>query len=176
MMTRKELMRIMPANADDIAAAERIIEIGYPEIAPVMRDMVNAMRVAKSPVADAFAEYFGRLGHVAAQEIGKGLMKDNCWLRHRIFAVVLPQWPKEAIAQLKDILTMVATHPDTFDNDLLCVQLLIEHHLADPDWLSQWLSFKRERWEVRNELLRKVEDELKSASKFLERLKALFDF
>jgi len=55
MMTRKELMRMMPANADDISAAERIIEIGHPEIAPVMRDMVIAMRVAKSPVADAFA-------------------------------------------------------------------------------------------------------------------------
>jgi hypothetical protein len=62
MMTRKELMRMMPANGDDIEAAEKIIQIGYPEIAPIMRDMVNAMRVAKSRVADSFASYFGRLG------------------------------------------------------------------------------------------------------------------
>ena len=83
-MTRKELMRMMPANADDISAAERIIEIGHPEIAPVMRDMVIAMRVAKSPVADAFAAYFGRLGQPAVEVIGHGLLKENCWLRHRI--------------------------------------------------------------------------------------------
>lgn len=90
MMTRKELMRMMPANADDMAAAERIIEMGYPEIVPVMRDMVNTMRVAESPVADVFAAYFGRLGQAAVQAIGQGLMKENCWLRLRIFTVVLP--------------------------------------------------------------------------------------
>lgn len=163
MMTRKELMRIMPANAEDITAAERIIALGYPEIAPVMRDMVSTMRVAKSPVADVFAAYFGRLGPAAVQTIGQGLMKENCWLRHRIFTVVLPQWPREVVAQLRDLLTMVATHPDAYDNDLLCVQLLIHHRLADLDWLGQWLTFKRDRWTVRNELLLTVEKELKNA-------------
>jgi hypothetical protein len=98
MMTRKELMRMMPANAEDVAAAERIINIGHPEIAPVMSDMVNALRVAKSPVADAFAAYFGRLGQPAVEAISQGLMKDNCWLRHRIFTVVLPQWSKDLVA------------------------------------------------------------------------------
>ncbi len=162
MMTRKELMRMMPANANDVAAAERIIEIGHPEITPVMRDMVNTMRVAKSPVADAFAAYFGRLGQAAVQAIGQGLTKENCWLRHRIFTVVLPQWPEEVVAQLRNLLTMVATHPDAYDNDLLCVQLLIQHRLADPAWLGQWLAFKRERWTVRNELLLTVEKDFKS--------------
>jgi len=153
----------MPENADDITAADRIIEIGYPEIAPVMRDMVGTMRVAKSPVADAFAAYFGRLGPAAVQAIGQGLMKENCWLRHRIFTVVLPQWSKDVVAQLRDHLTMVATHPDAYDNDLLCVQLLLHHRLADTAWLGQWIAFKRERWAVRNELLLAVENELKSA-------------
>jgi len=167
MRTRKELMRMMPANADDLAAAERIIELGHPEIAPVMRDMVNAMRVAKSPVADAFAAYFGRLGQAAVPAIGQGLMKEDCWLRHRIFTVVLPQWPKEVVAQLRDVLTMVATHPDAYDNDLLCVEVLIRHRLADPNWLGQWLTFKRQRWTVRNELLHTVEKELEIAQESL---------
>ena len=163
MMTRKELMRMMPANANDIAAAERIIEIGHPGIAPVMRDMVNAMRVAKSPVADAFASYFGRLGQPAVEPVSQGLMKENCWLRHRIFTIVLPQWSKETVAQLRDVLTMIATHPDAYDNDLLCIQLLIRHRLADLAWVGQWLAFKRERWDVRNDLLLTTGKELKSA-------------
>lgn len=163
MMTRKELMRMMPKNAHDIVAAECIIAIGHPAIALVMRDMVNTMRVAESPVADAFAAYFGQLGQAAVQPIGQGLMKENCWLRHRIFTIVLPQWPKEVVVQLRDILTMVATHPDAYDNDLRCVQLLIRHRLADPTWLGQWIAFKRERWNARNELLLTVEQELKSA-------------
>jgi hypothetical protein len=163
MMTRKELMRMMPKNADDIAAAECIIAIGHPAIAPVMRDMVDTMRVAQSPVADAFAAYLGRLGQAAVQPIGQGLMKENCWLRHRIFTIVLPQWPKDVVAQLRNLLTMVATHPDAYDNDLLCVQLLIHHRLADLTWLEDWLIFKRERWTARNELLLTIEQELKHA-------------
>lgn len=155
-------MRMMPANAEDVAAAERIIEIGHPEIAPVMRDMVNALRVAKSPVADAFAAYFGRVGQPAVEAIGQGLMKDNCWLRHRIFTVVLPQWSKDLVAQLRNLLTMVATHPDAYDNDLLCVQVLIRHRLADPVWIGQWLAFKRDRWTARNDLLHTIEEELES--------------
>lgn len=162
-MTRKELMRMMPKNADDIAAAEFIMALGYPAIAPVIRDMVKTMRIAKSPVADAFAAYFGRLGQAAVEPIGQGLMKDNCCLRYRIFTIVLPQWPKELVVQLKDILTMVATHPDVYDNDLRCVQLLIRYRLADPTWLGNWIAFKREQWTARNELLLTIEQELKSA-------------
>jgi hypothetical protein len=162
MMNRKELMRLMPANANDIAGAERIIQIGYPEIAPVMRDMVNEMRVAESPVADAFAAYFARLGQPAVYAIGQGLMRENCWLRHRIFTTVLPQWAVDVVRQLTNVLTMVATQPDAYDNDLLCVQLLIRHHLAVPGWLGHWLDFKRERWDDRNKLLLEVERELKN--------------
>jgi hypothetical protein len=118
--------------------------------------------VAESPVADAFAEYFGRLGEPAVAAISHGLMRENCWLRHRIFETVLPQWSKDAVRQLTNVLTLVATHPDAYDNDLLCVQTLIRHRLADSRWLDEWLAFKRERWNVRNELLVTVEKELKS--------------
>jgi len=60
---------------------------------------------------------------------------------------------------------MVATHPDAYDNDLRCVQILIRHRLADPAWIGQWLVFKRERWTVRNRLLLTVEKALKSVQK-----------
>ena len=59
--------------------------------------------------------------------------------------------------------TRLATHPDAYDIDLLCVQLLIHHRLADPTWLGHWLAFKRERWTARNELLLTIEQEFKSA-------------
>lgn len=161
-MTRKELMRIMPANAADLAAAERMIEMGYPAVTPVMRDMVNLMRVAVSPVADAFAVFFGRLGESAVDAIDQGLMHGNCWLRHRIFTQVFPLWPPNVIRQLTNTLKLVATQPDAYDNDLLCVDLLIQQRLADPQWLGQWIEFKKERWAVRNELMVKVEARLKS--------------
>jgi hypothetical protein len=164
-MNRKEIISIMPVNADDIVAAKRIIEMGHPSITPVMRDMVRWMRVAESPVADAFAAFFGRLGEPAVDVIAEGLMKDNCWLKHRIFNMVLPGWPPDAIRKLANVLKIVVTHPDAYDNDLRSVEILVKYNLADLQWLHEWISFKKERLAIRNELLIEVEEQLKSKNK-----------
>jgi hypothetical protein len=150
----------MPVNAEDIEAATRIVELGYPTISPIFRDMVQYMRVAESPVADMFADFFGRLGGPAQQVIGVGLGKENCWLRHRIFTRVLPLWPSDSVTALANILTMIATQPDAYDNDLRCVVLLAKNHLADKHWLSDWVAFKKERIAERNKLIQQVEAEL----------------
>jgi hypothetical protein len=155
-------MLMMPANAADLSAAMRVIEVGYPTIAPVMRDMVRWMRVAESPVADAFAAFFGCLGVAAVGVIGEGLRKDNCWLKHRIFTKILPAWPADAVRPLTNDLTMTATHPDAYDNDLRSMVVLIQHRLADPKWLREWLSFKKERLAARSTLLIGVEEQLKT--------------
>jgi hypothetical protein len=159
-MTRKELLRLMPANAEDIQAAARVLELGYPALRPIFRDMASCMRVAESPVADKFADFFGRLGRPALEIIGEGLGKENCWLRHRIFTRVLPTWPSDLIAALANILTMIATQPDAYDNDLRCVLLLAKNHLVDKRWLSDWIGFKKERMAERDKLIRQIAAEL----------------
>ena len=161
-LVRKELVRMLPASGDDLAAAMRIVEMGYPAVGPVMRDMVRWMRVAESPVADAFAAFFGRLGEPAVDVIAEGLLRENSELRHRIFCQVLPEWPPEVIGQLTNTLTMVATQPDAHDNDVRSVALLVKHLLADPEWLRGWVQFKEERLAVRNELLMQAKRELKN--------------
>ena len=155
-------MRMMPVDAHDIAGAERVIEIGYPEIGPVMRDMVNTMRVGESPVADAFAAYFGQLGEGAVDAIGQGLMRENCSLRHRVFTMVLPHWPPEAVRRLTVVLGMVMSQPDAWDNDLLCMEILARNRMIDLKGIGEWLSFKKRRWALRGELLRKVEETLRN--------------
>lgn len=150
----------MPKNAEDIEAATRIVELGFPAISPVFRDMVACMRVAESPVADAFADFFGRLGAPALQAIAAGLGKENCSLRHRIFTRVLPLWPSDLIAALTNILTTVATQPDAYDNDLRCLVLLAKNRLADKQWISGWVAFKKERLAERNKLIQQLEAEL----------------
>jgi hypothetical protein len=150
----------MPADAEDIQAAKHIVELGFPTISPVFRDMISCMRVAESPVADTFADFFGRLGGPAVEAIGTGLGRENCWLRHRIFTRVLPLWPSDLIAALGNSLTMIATQPDAYDNDLHCMALLAKNHLADKNWLSEWIAFKKERMAERDKLIQQVEAEL----------------
>lgn len=162
-MDRKELLRLMPRNASDLEGAKRILDKGYPAIAPVHRDMIQSMRVAESPVADAFAAYFAEVGGAAASEIGEALHKENCWLRHRFFSRVFPSWSDSELSGLRNILTMIATQPDAYDNDVRCVGLLAERRLADNDWLAQWLEFKRDRMKQRDALIQQVSDTIAQA-------------
>lgn len=164
-MGRKELLRLMPRNASDMEGARRIVDLGYPAVEPVHRDMIQAMRVAESPVADAFAAYFAEVGASAASAVAEGLHRENCWLRHRLFTQVLPSWPDAALAGLRNILTTVATQPDAYDNDLRCAGLLAERGLADLDWLAQWLEFKQERMKERDHLIKHVSDVITQAQR-----------
>lgn len=155
-MDRKELLRMMPRNASDTDAARLVVGLGYPAIEPIHRDMIQAMRVAESPVADVFADYFAEVGGVSAPAVAEGLHRENCWLRHRLFTRVFPAWPDADLGGLRNILTMVATHPDAYDNDVRCVCLLAERGLADLDWLAEWLDFKRERMVERDTLMNRA--------------------
>jgi hypothetical protein len=167
-MTRKELLLLMPKNAADIEGANQIIELGYPIIVPVHKDMVYSMRVAESPVADAFADYFAEVGESASSAIAEGLHRENCWLRHRLFTRVFPAWPDAALAGLRNILTMVVTHPDAYDNDVRCVGLLAERGLADPSWLADWLEFKKERMSERDRLIKIVSAKIEEAQQAMD--------
>lgn len=152
-MDRKELLRLMPRNGCDTEAAQLVVGIGYPALEPIHRDMIQAMGVAESPVADIFADYFAAVGGSSVQAVAEGLNRENCWLRHRLFTRVFPHWSDVDLAALQNVLTMVATHPDAYDNDVRCVCLLAERGLADLDWLAQWLDFKRERMAERDKLV-----------------------
>lgn len=83
-MTRKELLRLMPKNATDIEGANRIIELGYPVIEPVHTDMIYSMRVADSPVGDAFSAYFAQVGASAAPAVAeRSKGQTNCFVSQR---------------------------------------------------------------------------------------------
>ncbi len=153
----------MPRNAADTEGAAKIIAMGYPMIEPIHRDMVLCMRVADSLVGNAFAAYFADTGGAAAPAISEGLQRENCWLRHRFFTIVLPAWSDHDLAGIANMLTMVATQPDAFNNDIRCVGLLAERGLADPSWLSDWIGFKRERMRERAQLIEKVSDVINKA-------------
>ena len=163
-MHRRELMQLMPRNGRDQAGADRIVQLGFPTVEPVLRDIVRWLRVPESPVADTFAEFLAELGEPAAQVIAwRGLHPENCWARHRILCVVLPRWPRAALKSIASMLTTTATQPDAYDNDLRAVQLLAEHRLVDPKWLAGWVEFKQERLEARTSLFKGAHEAVRRA-------------
>jgi hypothetical protein len=161
-MNRRELLRLMPTDGKDQAGAMRIIELGYPTVEPVLPDIVRWLRVADSPVADAFAGFLADLGEPAGEVIAwRGLHPGNIWARHRILRDVLPHWPTDHLRRIAFMLTTTATQPDAYDNDLLAIELLAKHRLADAEWLSSWITFKEQRLSERVARLRQATQAVK---------------
>ncbi len=156
-MTRKELIRLLPRDGTDLDAAKEVIALGYPVIGPALPEIMRFLRLADSPVADAFTEFVAEIGEAAIPAMAKALGRENCWLRHRVFCKILPRWPDASLGKLRNVLTLIATQPDAYDNDVRCIELLALRGLADPQWLRDWLNFKRARWEERKVLLHRAE-------------------
>lgn len=162
-MTRKELIRLLPRDGTDLDAARKFMTLGHPLVDPALPEVMRFLRLADSPVADAFTEFVAEIGEAALPAIAKALGRENCWLRHRVFCKILPRWPDASIGKLRNILTLIATQPDAYDNDVRCVELLAKRGLADPQWLQDWLNFKQARWAERNELLHSAAEAIDKA-------------
>lgn len=162
-MTRKELIRLLPRDGTDLDAAKEFIALGYPMVDPALPEIMRFLRLADSSVADAFAEFVAGIGEAALPAIAKALGRENCWLRHRVFCKILPRWPDASLGKLRNVLTLIATQPDAYDNDVRCMELLAMRGLTDPQWLQGWLNFKRVRWEERKELLHRAAEAIDKA-------------
>ena len=162
-MTRRELIRLLPRNGDDLEAAKRIMALGHPMVVPALTEIVQFMRVAESKVADAFADFIATIEDSAVSTLGQELGRENCWLRHRVFCIILPRWKLESLLRLRNVLTMIATQPDAYDNDLRCVELLAAKGLADLKWLQDWVELKDQRWQERNRHLASAMDTIRKA-------------
>lgn len=154
-LSRRELVRLMPRTGKDHDDAIRIVQLGYPRVEPVLPDMVRWLRVPDAPVSDVFADFLAQLGDPAADVVAwRGLHPENVWARHRILCDVLPRWPLSALRRVAFMLTTTATQPDAYDNDLVAVELLAKHGLAELDWLADWVTFKDEMHAKRTARLR----------------------
>jgi hypothetical protein len=160
-MKRKELLENMPKNKSDSTAASAIVKLGYPTVAPVMRDMLLWLRVYNSQVADIFAKFFAEITPQPVELIAKHIGTRSETLRNRILVDVLQSWPHEAIQPLSISLTTLATHPDISNNDLECFKLILKHKLAEKKWIRQWLDFRKGQATERVNLFKKLEKQIK---------------
>ena len=160
-MNRIELLSLMPKNKSDAESALYVVKIGYPVVAPVLRDMLLWLRTTDSEVADVFCRFFAELEPRPVDLISKHIGTTNSFLRNRILVGILPHWQKEAIIPLKLNLTILATHPDCHNNDIECFKLIVKHSLTEKEWVRGWLSFRKEQAIERVKFIETIENEIR---------------
>lgn len=160
-MKRKELLNKMPKDKADAEAAHAIVQLGFPTIEPVLRDMLLWLRAYDSPVADIFATFFAQFSPQPVDLIAKHIGTHSETLRNRILVDILQAWPREAVEQLSTNLITLATHPDMSNNDIACFRLILKHELAEKQWVRQWLNFRKGQASERVHLFEELEDLLR---------------
>jgi hypothetical protein len=151
-LLRKELRKLLPANKDDVAAIEAIEAItahGYPEVQPILLDLLKWTRVESWPVAKPVREFLMTIGPRLAPQVREVLRsRDDPWkavvLRH-----IVSEWPSGDVRGLSAELHRIATDGQSWGADLLALRLLAQHGIGDPEWITAWLEFKREHHEKR---------------------------
>jgi hypothetical protein len=160
-MDAKHLRHVMPKNAQDLAAAKELVALGPDELAPVVPEMLRHLKHHESPVSAEFCAFFAAHGERYAERVVAVLSRATMpEVKHAILASVLPSWSRDGVAGCAGVLLMLATNPDAHNNDLLSIQLLARHRLADAKWLRQWIEFKLARLGERTQLAQQVADEI----------------
>jgi hypothetical protein len=144
-MDARSLKRLLPRNKDDAEGAKALVALGYPAVEPVLPQMLDWLKSNGSPVELVMCEFFASLGTRAIPAVQKALGSRHDGLKYSVVKNVISKWPSEAIAPLKVQLQGLATGSGYYGTDLIALDLLVEHQLADPAWLKEWTEFKTKR-------------------------------
>lgn len=98
-MDRKTLMADWSKNGEDVAGAERLLKRGYPELAPVVVDMVEWLKT-NGAVREQFAAFLAEIGGVALDPVRKALLGHHEGQLEQLMRFVLPHWPGDCLAAL----------------------------------------------------------------------------
>ena len=81
--------------------------------------------------------------------------------KYIIVGQVLPAWSRDSVSVCaSELWQLVTTNSGAFDTDLRSIQLFAKHQLAEREWLSGWLDFKRQAFERLTQLLEEVAADL----------------
>jgi hypothetical protein len=131
-MTEVELRALLPRHKSDCERAHAIIAVGYPDVAPVLRDLLGWLRDCNWPVSHPIAPFLASVGEPVAPLIWEVLQgNDNIWKYWCIDRLIM-DFPQEVAEQFRPELHRLAFHPTTQERG----EELDERAKAALDWLG----------------------------------------
>lgn len=92
-------MAAWPKNGEDVEGAERLLGRGYPDLAPVVADMVEWLKT-NGTVREQFAAFLAEIGGAALDPVRKALSGHHEGQLEHLMRFVLPHWPGDCLAAL----------------------------------------------------------------------------
>ena len=106
-MTEKDL----PAHKGDIAAAQRIVDAGMPEIEPIIGGILGWLQDYNWPVAKVLDQAFLGMGEEIVPHIKEIFESDDSVWKYWIIVIVVPKLSLEAQVALRAEIDRISKSP-----------------------------------------------------------------
>jgi hypothetical protein len=131
-MTEAELRALLPCHKCDCERALAITALGYPAVAPVLRDLLEWLQDCNWPVSHSIAPFLASVGEPVVPLIREVLRgKDDIWKYWCIDRLIMG-FPRKLAEQFRPDLQRFAFHPTNQERG----EELDERARAALDWLD----------------------------------------
>lgn len=116
----ENLETLIPKNKSDIEAAEKLVAMGYPKIAPVLPQLMEWVQDYNWPVAKVIAPFLASIGEPLIPEIKKVLTSNDDMWKYWCLHVIVDEMKAEYLRMLAPELERLATNPsqDEIDSEV----------------------------------------------------------
>jgi Domain of unknown function (DUF5071) len=131
-MTEVELRALLPRHKCDCERAQAIIALGYPAVAPVLRDLLEWLQDCNWPVSHSIAPFLASVGEPVVpliREVFRG--NDDIWKYWCIERLIMG-FPRTLAEEFRPELQRFAFHPTKQERS----EELDERARAALEWLD----------------------------------------
>ncbi len=133
----------VPQNKADVAIAKSLLGYEGPVSGKDYKKLIVWLKNERWPVFPFVATFLASRGAEVGEAIEQVIKsKDGVWKRN-IVKHLMTKWSVEDVQKFQYYLLHFVSDCDLFGPDLDAVELLLVHQLVAPDWLAQWLEFKK---------------------------------
>lgn len=127
---KKDVNLPLPRSKNDIDRARQIAKFGFPDVAPVVPELLEWLQDGNWPVSRVLSPFLVSLGHSILPELRTVLRGQDAVWKYWCLSLVIAHLPMESLIELRDDIRQLAEQPSTDEIreevDHLAKQVLIE--------------------------------------------------
>ena len=133
--TKTPLTKLLPKNSHDVEGVQRLLELGYPALEPILPHLFQWLETNGSEVELALRPFFAKLGAPVRDLACDALLSPvKPALKHSLLRYVLPYWPREVVVTLP--LERFLYDSDVLGLDIWALKLMMDMHIPTHDGLK----------------------------------------
>lgn len=160
-MVKKELLRLIPENGGGIEGVKELKRIGYPEIKPITKSLMNNLERTPFPaneIDNVIIEILSDGGSSIVEEVKLSLTAPRSpQKKYVLLSQVLPSWSSSELKPLEVAIYNLVGGYSFHGMDVWALKLLIEKGLDGHTEPVRWLEFKKEIYLKKLEVLNGIQ-------------------